>query len=245
MSKYDLIGPALQVPGFVNARRGIDVYGHHEDWSRGTCSSGTLTCDGWISLATNGGAANTDIDFVINLAAPGGLESRDLGGTDNFGLQITYSSMVFFPAAGKQIHFRAKLKTNGVVGSPNWFMGLSDKATAGATPVMDNATISDVTHAGFYGIAGYTIVAASKNDDGGTAETGTTGLGVTTTYKILEVTVIGVSRVEFRIDGVLVSTLDTYPPDGDHALWMTWIHESEGTTTEDFFIPFMECWETV
>ena len=245
MSRHRAIGNLIQLPGKVNAKRGIDVYGHHENWGRATCSSGTLTCAGWLTTACNGGAANTDIDFVINTAAPGGLESRDLGGTVNIGLQISYHSMPFYPAAGKIIHFRTKLKTNGVAGSPNWFMGLSDAAQDLATPVLDNAAIQTKAHAGFYGIAGYTIVAASCDDDSGTEETGTTGLSVTTTYKILEVIVIGVSKVEFRIDGVLVRTLDTYPPDGDSPLNMTWCHESEGTTTEDFFIPFMECWMDV
>lgn len=244
--EHKLIGVPVQAPGIVNGKRGIDVYGHHEDFSRGTCSSGTLTCDGWLQEECNGGAAGTDLNFTINVAALGGLVSTEVAGTDNFGLQISYSSMPFFPAAGKEIHFRAKLKATTIAGAPNFFMGLSDSATAGETPVLDNATISDVTHAGFYALAGYTLVAASKNDDSGTAETAATGKTlVADTYVVLDITVIGVTKVEYRIDGQLVATLDTYPPDGDHALIMTWCHETDGSTTEAITIPFIECWETV
>ena len=241
--KYEAIGELAQMPGAVNFHHGIDVYGHHEDWSRGTCSSGVLTCDGWASVACNSGVADTDTSFVINLAAPGGLKSVGVAGADNEGLQISMARP-FFPAAGKQIHFRTKIKMDTVAGAPNYFFGLSDVVTAGATPVMDTATISDVTHAGFYTIGGVVLVAACKNDDGGTAETKIVG-SITTAYQVLEVIVNGVTSVDFLVDGKWVASFDTYPPDGDHALNKTFCHEGDGATTETLFIPFIECWETV
>lgn len=244
MSKYQAIGEYAQMPGAVNFHRDIDVYGHHEDFGRATCTGGTLTCAGWATVACNAGAAGTDTAFSCNTSALGGLVSTGVAGADNEGLQISMAK-VFFPATGKVIHFRTKVKMSAVAGANNFFFGLSDVVTAGATPIMDTATISDVTHAGFYTIGGVVLVAACKNDDGGTAETKTLAQSLTTSYQILEVIVNGITSVDFLIDGKWVATFDTYPPDGDHAMNITFCHEGDGSTTEALTMPFIECWENV
>jgi len=244
MSKYQAIGEHAQMPGAVNFHHGIDVYGHHEDFGGATCSSGTLTCAGWATVACNGGAADTDTAFSCNTSALGGLVSSAVAGTNDKGLQISMAKP-FFPATGKRIHFRTKVKMSAVAGAHNFFFGLSDKTTAGATPIMDTATISDVTHAGFYTIGGVVLVAACKNDDGGTPETKTLAKSLTTSYQVLEVIVNGVTSVDFLIDGKWMATFNAYPPDGDHALCMTFCHEGDGSSTEALTMPFIECWETV
>lgn len=246
MERVDTI---INFPGIAVAGQPKDVFGFHEDFHEvGTLATSATVIGGWT--ATHVGTAGTDTGMVL-LAEIGGGLIMDVRGTsaDNDGVNLNKDGAMFEADTGTTIIFEAKFRIDGCGSSPsmNWLVGLC--APAQTAFLAADAALADVCNTCFLCSAdGFAQIDANSTRVAGVTDTRDTAVGtlVDDTFMTFGIIIKNRSKIEFYLDGVLVSSsvANDAIPDGTLTPVIANKTADANTTKPSMEIKYIDCWQT-
>ncbi len=247
MTVKNRFGIPADFPGMQHPLMPYNVVGFVEDFRFCEVASATLTSGGWTDTHTGGGA-DTDTDVSLLEGIGGGIKLWVDAGTaaDNDGINLVKDGGMFEADTDTDIIFECKFRIDGTHASINWLVGLCKPAETAFLAA--DAALADVRNAVFVCSAdGFAQIDANSTRVAGVTDTRDTALGtlVDDTDIVLKIIISGRSKIEFFIDGELVSssTVNNAIPDGTLTPIVAVL--TAGTDEPEMEIKYVSCFQTV
>jgi len=247
MSVRNRFGVPVDFPGMQHALVPYDVIGFVEDFRHTEVASATITSGGWTDTHTGGGA-DTDTDVSLLTGIGGGIKlwvDADTAAA-NDGINLVKDGGMFEADDGTDIIFETKFRIDGTHTSINWLVGLCKPEETAFLAA--GGALADVRNACFVcSTDGFAQIDANSTRVAGVTDTRDTAVGtlVDDTDIVLKIIIHGRSKIEFYVDGALVSssTVNNAIPDG--TLTPIAAVLTAGTDKPEMEIKYISCFQTV
>ncbi len=245
MTVRSRIGMPASNEGLQHPLMPYDVIGFVEDFSRISLASDLIASGGWTS--THVGNAG-DMNVLHLLGIGGGIKLFEDGVTaaDNDGVNCTKDGGMFEADDDTDIFFEIKMRIDGTHAAINWLVGLCKPGAV--TMLGANGGLQDVRNAVFVcSLDGCAQIDANSTRLAGVTDTRDTAVGILVddTWMVFKIHISGRDKIEFFLNGNLVSSsiLNDTIPDGT----LTPVFACKTSATNDapeFEVKYVSCWQT-